>query len=66
MQFEQAIVTDVKSLLPDSKPYFFNGTLFIAEVDNTDANTALDTLSSKYDGKIIMSELGFEYAFDFC
>lgn len=66
MQFEQAIVTDVKALLPDSHPYFANGTLFLAEVNNTDANTALDILASKYDGQVIMSEFAFEYAYDFC
>ena len=66
MQFEQAIVTDIKTLLPDSTPYFFNGTLFLAEVDNTEANTAFDSLKSTYGGKVIMSELGYEYAYDFC
>lgn len=66
MNFEQAVVNDVLHIVPASKPYFYNGTLFVADVDNTEANTVLESLRTKYDGTLIMSDCAFEYAYDFC
>lgn len=66
MGFEKTIINDVKEVLVDSKPYFYNGTLFIDDINNDEANTVLEVLKSNYNGQMFMSTYAHEYAYDFC
>lgn len=66
MEFEKVIINDVKKVLTNSKPYFYNGTLFVDDTTAREAIKVKRVLKKNYDGLLILSFYGNTAAYDFC
>ena len=65
MAFEKIILDKVaKVLKQDRMAYFRNGTLFVV-ASEPDARKVFSKLFRDYNGKVEVSLVGYEYAYDF-
>ena len=65
MDFEEIVLDKVaKVLKQERQAYFVNGTLFVL-ASESDARQVFSKLFKDYNGKVEVSLVGHEYAFDF-
>lgn len=65
MAFEKIVLDKVAKVLKDERQaYFFNGTLFVV-ANEPDARRVFSKLFRDYNGKVQVSLVGHEYAYDF-
>ena len=65
MAFEKIVLDKVAKVLKDERQaYFFNGTLFVV-ASEPDARRVFPKLFRDYNGKVQVSLVGHEYAYDF-
>lgn len=65
MGFETVILSVIKDVARSARAEFQYGTLFVSNVDDTEANRILNNIRSYTTGEIILSQVGDEYSYDF-
>lgn len=67
MGFETVALSIVKDVVRHSRAGFTSGTMFVENIDKTEATRILDNLRGRFYAEVILSEIGDseEFAFDF-
>jgi hypothetical protein len=65
MTFEKIVLDKVATVLKQERQaYFYNGTLFV-QAPESDARRVFSMLFKDYNGRVQVSMVGYEYAYDF-
>ena len=65
MGFETVILSVTKDVVRHSRAEFTNGTLFVGNIDETEANRLVNNFRNYAQCEVVVSEVGGEFAFDF-